>query len=346
MKIAITGGAGFFGMHMANLLGEKKHHLTLIDIQPFNQNEYGKKHKYVNIDIRNKNKLDNIIKNHDIIIHAAAALPLWNKKDIYTTNVNGTENILNAAQKHQAKRVIYISSTAVYGVPKKHPIKETDPLYGVGTYGETKIEAENRCRKYIKNGLNVTIIRPKTFIGTARLGVFEILYDWIHDGKKIPIIGDGSNRYQLLDVDDLTQAVYGFCKTSNSSFNDVFNIGAGQFSTVAQDLGALISLANSGSSLLPLPAKPIKLTLKILEKLNLSPLYQWVYDTADKDSYVSIEKLKRTLKWAPIFSNADALIKSYRWYLDNYKEVKSRGSGTTHTVGWKQGALGLIKRFM
>ena len=80
--------------------------------------------------------------------------------------------------------------------------------------------------------------------------------------------------------------------------------------------------------------------------LHLSPLYQWVYDTADKDSFVSIEKLEQTLNWSPKYSNAEALIKSYEWYQAHYTEVKSRKSGVTHTVGWKQGALGIIKKFL
>ena len=90
----------------------------------------------------------------------------------------------------------------------------------------------------------------------------------------------------------------------------------------------------------------IKKALWLFEKLKLSPLYQWVYDTADKDSFVSINKLTKALNWHPRYSNSDALIKAYKWYLKNYKEIKSRGSGVTHTVGWKQGILGLIKKIM
>jgi nucleoside-diphosphate-sugar epimerase len=346
MKIAITGGAGFLGLHLANNFNQKKAKVSLIDIQSINSDEYHGKPTFLNLDIRSLNQLSKAVSGHDIVIHAAAALPLWKKEDIISTNVKGTENVLKASQKNKVKRVIYISSTAVYGVPTKHPIEETDPLVGVGTYGETKISAEKLCQKFMEKGLNITIIRPKTFVGTARLGVFEILFDWIHDGKKIPLIGNGKNRYQLLDVDDLVEAVYLFSANDRSSYNQAFNIGAAKYKTISEDLQELFNHAKSGSTLLPLPPKPIKLALKVLESLNLSPLYQWVYDTADTDSFVSIEKLTNVLKWSPKFSNSRALIKSFDWYQEHYREIKSRKSGVTHTVGWKQGALGIAKKFL
>ncbi len=345
MKVLITGGGGFLGLHLASYLYDRGCQLTLVDIEQFDEKEYSRNYRLEICDVRNKKKLNELIKGVDIIIHAAAALPLWRKNDIYTTNVNGTKNILELARKYRVKRVIFISSTAVYGVPKKHPIEEIDSRIGVGSYGQSKIEAEDLCFQAIKDGLDVTIIRPKTFVGTGRLGVFEILFDWIHDGKKIPVIGEGNNRYQLLDVDDLVEVVYLFCLKNNQAFNGAFNIGAEIFGSVKEDLNVLFKYSKSGSKIFPTPAFVVKKLLWIFEKLKLSPLYQWVYDTADKDSFVSIEKLKKTLKWTPKYSNAQALIKAYGWYLRNYKEIKSKTSGVTHTVGWKQGILRLFKNF-
>ena len=343
MKILVTGGAGFLGFHLVSYLSKRNHSLTLVDIQGFDKSEYATDSRIEICDVRKKRKLDGLIKGQDIIIHAAAALPLWKKEDIYTTNIDGTRNVLELAKKHKVKRVVYISSTAVYGIPKKHPISENDPRVGVGAYGKTKILAEDLCFKAINEGLNVTIIRPKTFVGTGRLGVFEILFDWIHDGKKIPVLGSGNNRYQLLDVDDLVEVIYFFCLEDKKSYNSAFNIGAERFETVRKDLQELFRVANSGSKIFPTPAFIVKKALWIFEKLGLSPLYQWVYDTADKDSFVSIEKIKKTLEWKPKYSNAQALIKAYRWYLKNYKKIKSKTSGVTHTVGWKQGILKLFK---
>jgi len=346
MKVLITGGAGFLGLHLARFFKQKGQQITLVDIAPYPESEYKNLGSLLTIDVRDKAKLSRAIKGQDVIVHAAAALPLWSREDIFTTNVNGTKNVLDLALKFGVKRVVYISSTAVYGVPKKHPIVETDPMIGVGAYGESKIEAEAVCHQYLKKGLPVTILRPKTFIGTERLGVFEILFDWIHDGKKIPMIGSGQNHYQLLDVDDLVNAIYLASLSRDKKLNDVFNVAAEKFGTVDSDLRELFNYANSGSRLRPFPAKPIKLALRFFEAVGLSPLYQWVYDTADRDSFASIEKIKKTLHWQPKFSNSQALIKSFAWYQKHYSQIKARGSGVSHTVGWKQGVLGLAKRFM
>lgn len=352
MKILVTGGAGFLGMHLASYFTKKNCKLTLVDIQQFNKNEYPRDAALVPCDVRDKKKLEMFVKGQDLVIHAAAALPLWKKEDIYSTNVDGTKNVLELAKRHKVNRVIFISSTAVYGVPEKHPIIETDLRVGVGAYGESKILAEDLCFRAIGKGLPVTIIRPKTFVGTGRLGVFEILFDWIHDGKRIPIIGSGSNRYQLLDVDDLVEAIYLFCQSSFLSFprkresiDGAFNIGAENFGEVRKDLEELFRFAKSGSRVLSTPAFIVKKALFLFEKLGLSPLYQWVYDTADKDSFVSNKKIKKTLGFTPKFSTAQALIKAYKWYLENYEEIKSQASGITHTAGWKQGILKLFKYF-
>ncbi|MFA5770572.1 MAG: NAD(P)-dependent oxidoreductase, partial [Patescibacteria group bacterium] len=318
----------------------------LLDIADFDKKEYPKNCHFINADIRNKTLMYRYIKGIDFVIHAAAALPLWKNEEIMAINVGGTNNILKASFENKVKRVIYISSTAVYGVPKKHPIYESDKRVGVGPYGQSKIDAENLCFQYIKKGLNVTIIRPKTFLGTHRLGVFEILFDWIHDGKKIPVIGNGNNRYELLDVDDLCEATYLFTLKNTKKYNEAFNIGAEKFTTIKGDFKIMFKALNSKSRIFPTPAFIVKKALWLFEKLKLSPLYQWVYDTADKDSFVSIDKLTKTLSWHPRYSNSDSLIKSYKWYLKNYKEVKSRGSGVTHTVGWKQGILGVFKKIL
>lgn len=349
MKILITGGGGFLGLHLARYFSRKKIPLTLLDLHGLNKNEYPNGCKFVIGDVRDKKLIDKLTRQNDIVIHTAAGLPLWKPEEIISINIDGTRNMLESALKNKIKHFIHISSTAVYGVPKKHPIEENDPKVGVGPYGISKVKAEELCLEYRKKGLLTTVIRPKTFVGTHRLGVFEILFDWIHDGKRIPVIGDGNNRYQLLDVDDLVEAIYLLIRNRSGNrgkVNDAFNIGADKFGTVKEDLNKLFKFAHSGSRLLPTPSAPIKIALFILEKLRLSPLYQWVYDTADRDSFASIEKLKKALDWKPRYSNSEALIKSYKWYLRNYKDIKSRGSGVTHTVGWNQGVLGFFKRFL
>ncbi len=343
-KLAITGGAGFLGYHLCNQLSDKFEQILILDITPINPEEYPPNIRYFNADVRNIDQLNEIFKEVNSVIHAAAALPLWKKEEIFDINVNGTRNVLEAAKNNNIKRVVYISSTAVYGIPEKHPIYEEDALIGVGPYGESKIEAEKICKEYRKEGMCIPILRPKTFIGTARLGVFQILYDWIESGKKIPIIGNGKNRYQLLEVEDLISAIYLLLTASWKKANDTFNVGAEDFETVQEDLNDLCRFAGTGARIMFTPVWLAKALLALFEKMKLSPLYKWVYGTANTDSYVSIERIKNVFGWLPKYSNVQALIRSYEWYLAHKDELLE--TGTTHRVVWRQGVLKVLKRFL
>ncbi len=126
--------------------------------------------------------------------------------------------------------------------------------------------------------------------------------------------------------------------------NDTFNIGAGEFATVREDVSALCEFAGSGARPMSVPAGLVKPVLAAFWRMRLSPLYPWVYATADKDSFVSIDRAESRLEWTPRFSNSQALIRSYQWYLDHRHELA--GAGTTHRIPWRQGILGLIKRFL
>ena len=344
MKLAITGGAGFLGYHLSRKLADKFDELLVLDIAPLEADEYPQNAKYLNIDVRDLERLNKAFIGVDVVVHGAAALPLWKKEDIFKINVQGTRNVLEAAKNNKVERVVHISSTAVYGVPEKHPIYEDDPLVGVGYYGESKIEAERVCGEYRQKGFCVPVARPKTFIGTGRLGVFQILYDWVNTGKKIPIIGNGKNRYQLLEVEDLVDAVYLLLTGPQDLCNDVYNVGAKDFGIVLDDMSALCDFAGTGARVMPTPAWLVKPLLALFEKLKLSPLYKWVYGTADKDSFVSIEKIEKALGWAPKHSNARALIRSYEWYLEHRDEIQT--TGITHRVAWEQGILKVFKKFL
>jgi nucleoside-diphosphate-sugar epimerase len=239
------------------------------------------------------------------------------------------------------RRVVFISSTAVYGVPERHPIHESDPLVGVGWYGESKIAAEEICREFDARGLETTIIRPKTFLGPERLGVFEILFDWVREGRRIYTLGSGENRYQLLAVEDLVEAVVR-AFSAPDVVGEALNVGATEFGTVREDLGALIAHAGSGSRLTPVPVRPAEAALRGLELLRLSPLAEWHYRTAHRDSFVATDKARLLLRWEPRLSNAETLCETYDWYLANRTAVGA--AGKTHRVPWKQQALGLLKR--
>jgi nucleoside-diphosphate-sugar epimerase len=339
MLWAISGGAGFLGLHLARRLLDEGHDVRTLDVVPLDEPELERSVEELRGDIRDGDAVRRLVAGADVVVHAAAALPIQaSRESIRSVNVAGTENVLLAARDADARRVLFISSTAVYGVPEKHPIEESDPLVGVGWYGESKIDAEALCRVA---AVETTIIRPKTFIGPERLGVFEILFDWIREGRRIYILGRGDNRYQLLAVGDLVDAIVRAAAAPGAA-RETFNVGATEFGTVRDDVGSLIVHARSTSRLQPVPVKPAELALRALELLRVSPLAEWHYKKAHKDSFVDVSKAQRILGWQPRLSNEAALTETYDWYLANRNRVGS--AGVTHRVPWNQQALGLLKK--
>jgi nucleoside-diphosphate-sugar epimerase len=336
----ITGGAGFLGINLVRYLLQRGHSVTSLDIAPF---DYPERNKITEVlgDIRNRADVDKAMQGADIVIHTAAALPLYKAEDIISTDIDGTRTVIESAFAHGVKRFIHISSTAVYGIPDHHPLYETDKLDGVGPYGIAKIEAENICVGY-RDRMCVPIIRPKSFIGPERLGVFALFYDWAKDGKNFPVLGNGNNRYQLLDVEDLCDSIYLTATLDEKAVSDTFNIGAKEFTTFKEDYQSVLDFAGFGKKIIPLPAAPAIMTLRFLEKLGISPLYKWVYETANKDSFVSIEKAEKVLGYAPKYSNKQALIRNYQWYKDNLSKFENQ-TGVSHRVPWSQGILKLAK---
>ncbi len=342
LTFLITGGAGFLGHNLARFLLKKGCKVRTIDLAPFDYPDI-KGVQHFQGDIRNKEVLRKAAMGADVIVHAAAALPLWKPAEIKSANIDGTKAVFEVADELGIERVVYISTTAVYGIPDHHPLYETDKMQGVGPYGESKVVAEKVAESY-RNRMCVPILRPKSFIGAGRLGVFDVLFDWVRRGKNIPIVGWGNNLYQLLHVEDLNQAIWLAATKPAKIANDTFNIGAEKFSTMKKDYQALLNYAGFRRRVVGTPPWLVINTLKVFEALRISPLYKWVYETADKDSFVSIEKAKKILGWKPKYSNVDALIDSYKWYLQHYKEYRGK-TGVTHRVPWKQGILAIIRWF-
>ena len=343
-RVLVTGGSGFLGINLIRYLRQRGYAIVSLDVVEFDYPDMRGQIESITGDIRDPAAVRRAAAGARWIVHTAAALPLYKPADILSTDIDGTRNVLQAGLEAGVERVIQISSTAVYGIPDHHPLLEDDRLQGVGPYGEAKVRAEEVCRQYRDKGLCVPIIRPKSFVGPERLGVFAMLYDWAQDGHGFPILGRGQNRYQLLDVEDLCEAIHLAMTLDPERVNDTFNIGAKEFGTMREDYQAVLDRAGFGRRIVPLPAKPAIWTLRGLEALRLSPLYRWVYETACEDSFVSIEKAERTLGYRPRYSNREALLRNFEWYLQNRPRFEHT-SGISHRVPWKQGILRLAKVF-
>lgn len=340
MKIAITGGSGFLGINLVRHFLDKGWEISVLDKEPFDYPELSSI-KFFQGDIRESADLERAFHGSHFVVHTAAALPLHKAAEIRSVDVDGTRRVFEAASKMGIRRVVHISSTAVYGVPDHHPLLEEDELIGVGPYGNAKIQAEKIAESY-RDDFPVTILRPKSFVGPERLGVFALLFDWADSGANFPILGKGSNLYQYLDVADLCEVIEVCLLADDKQANDTYNIGAGDYGTFKDDFQSILDLAGKGRRVVSLPAMPAIFVLRLLDKVGLSPLYPWVYETAVKDSFVSIDKAKRKLGFSPKYSNKQALARNFQWYRES-KETFHGKAGKTHRVPWKQGALILAK---
>src|SRR6059058_3787233 len=159
MRWAISGGAGFLGLHLARRLVADGHKVRTLDLAPLDDAELERSVEELRGDVRDPSATARLADGADVLVHAAAALPIQaSREGIRSVNVEGTAVVFAAALEAGVRRAVLISSTAVYGVPKVHPIAEDAPLVGVGHYGESKIEAEAVCGHFGRRGLDTVTV--------------------------------------------------------------------------------------------------------------------------------------------------------------------------------------------
>lgn len=308
MNFLVTGGSGYLGSSIIKYIKNKKHNVLNLDTNSNNQFDT------IKVDVLNYEKLKSIFNNNkiDIVIHNIAKVPITkNKKDFYEINVLGTKNILELSKQFKIKKFIFISSSAVYGIPNNLPITEKSKKIPIEPYGISKKIAEDECIKNFKD-LNICIIRPRTIIGRKRFGIFSVLFDWISKDLKVPVLNNGENLYQFIDLEDLTEAIYKSAFTGNS---DDFNIGADEFYSIRGLLQTLIDNNKSKSKIVDISNSSILKLGNIFQKLNFIPLQDYHFKAYGQSIYFDCEKAKSKLNWVPKQNNLQSLQDSYNYFL-------------------------------
>ena len=309
MNCLVTGGSGYLGSALIKHLLSKSLNIKNFDIV----NNENINVQFEKGDITNLERLLQITKNIDIVYHCVAKVPITkNKKDFKNVNLTGTENILKASLHNKVKKVVYISSSAVFGIPKKIPILEDDERKPIEAYGESKKDGENLCFEYMKKGLDITVIRPRTILGSDRLGIFSILFDWISEHKNVPVVNNGQNLYQFIDIRDLNEAIY---KSSLLEGSNVFNIGAEKFSTIFNIINSCIIYSNSKSTIKNIDNNFLFKMANIISKTSLIPLQDYHFKVYGETVFFDITKSKKILNWSPKFSNTESIIDSYQNFI-------------------------------
>ena len=335
----VTGGSGFLGSHIVRRLLALGEGVRVLDVIDSPDRPRGA--EFIACDIRDRRGVRKAMTGVQFAHHNVALVPLAKAgREFRSVNVEGTRIAARAALDAGVRLFIHTSSSAVFGIPGACPITSATPAAPVESYGRAKLAAEQEVQKAARQGLPSLILRPRTILGPGRLGIFQILFEWIRDGRNIYVMGKGDNAFQFIHVDDLvTAALLGAEKETQG----VFNVGADRFSTLRDDLGATIRHAGSRTGIVGLPVGLTVSVLKLLDALKICPLAPWHYLTYHKPFYFDLSEPMKQLGWKPRYGNAEMMIQAYDWYIEHGSQANEASAGSIHRNPVKQGALRLLK---
>jgi len=338
----VTGGSGYFGAVLVRALHAQGTPVRVLDL--IDSPDRPADVELVQCDIRDARAVHDALDGVDVVFNSVAQVPLARNRQLFrTVNRQGTHNLLEASRRVGVRKLVHLSSSAIFGVPKHNPVdEETIPMPGEA-YGRAKLAAELLCLDYAERGFDVSIVRPRTIMGPGRLGIMQMLFEWVRQGRNIPVFGDGGNVYQFVHQDDLASACL---LAAQHRGGDVFNIGAERFGTLRETLEGLIAHAGSESRLTSLPNSPAVLGMKLTSKLGLSPLgaYHWLM--YGQSMYFDVSHAKSTLGWSAEHDNVQMFCEAYDWYVEHRDQVLSTSGQSHHRSPVRQGVLDLISRLL
>ena len=340
MTSLVTGGNGYFGRLLVEHLRARGDAVRVLDIDTDGAGGPGV--EVVQGDIRDERRVREAVDGVDVVYHNVAQVPLAKDPHLLrSVNVDGTTLLLAASAEAGVSKVVHTSSSAVFGVPEANPVLPTTVPKPQEAYGEAKLAAEWACLRAAADGLDVSIVRPRTILGHGRLGIFGILFDWIADGADPIVLGDGTNRYQFVHADDLADV----CLLAGArSGPAIFNAGTDRFGTMGEALEHLCRHAGTGAQVRRLPAGPAAAAMQLTATLGLTPFapYHWLMYA--RSMWFDIEHVREQLGWTPRWSTDEMFAQSYDWYVAHRAEASADGAGTSpHRRTARSGALGALK---
>lgn len=341
--VLVTGGAGFFGGVLTSILLDRGVSCVSIDLQPdpmVHDNLTS-----VRGDITDAAFLEQVFADHefDAVFHCAAMLAhaVTDEKRLWASNVEGTRLLAQTAAAHGVRPFVFISSNCLWGVNLHRPVREDDKPRPVEVYGYSKWEAEKVLRDF-DDTLDVTVIRSPTIIDAGRLGLLAILFEFIREGRKVPVVGGGSNRYQFIYAPDLADAC--IRSTSRVAHRAVYNIGSDDVQTMREVYERVVRRADTGSRVWSLPKRPTIAAMQLASMLHLSPLGPYHYRMIAEDFVFDTGHIKSDLGWRPTLTNEGMLYKAYEHYVSNLDDIRSRTDDVSaHRQAASMGAIKLLK---
>lgn len=340
MKHLVTGGSGFLGNLIARRLYERGESVKILDIWEDPTRPRGI--EFINCNICDRAGVAAAMRGVDVVHHNVALVPLTKSGGkFWEVNVEGSRIAAEEAVKAGVKSFIHMSSSAIFGAPKICPITDKTPTKPIEIYGEGKLAGELAVRNICeKVNLPLIVIRPRTILGEGRLGIFQILFEWIQEGRNVYVIGSGNVKFQFVHALDLMDA---YMLALDRGKPGIYNVGTDCYGTLRQSLENLIEYAGTESRVKSLPVWLTIGTLRILDWLGLSPLAPWHYLTYHKEFHFDVRPLLE-LGWKPKYSNDEMFQESYDWFRQNYSKLAAEKAGSAHRRPVKEKLLRLIKQ--
>ena len=341
MKHLITGGSGFLGNLIMKQLLNNGEEVKILDI--WKSQNHPKDVEFFNCDIRDRDSVRKAMEGIDIVHNNVALVPLTKSgKLFWDVNVNGSKIAAEEALKAGVSGFVHMSSSAIYGDVNEFPINNNTTTKPIEIYGNAKLAGETIVTDTLNaHDLSKIIIRPRTILGEGRLGIFQILFDWIKDNKNVYVVGSGNVKFQFIHAHDLMSA---YMLIYKSGISGNYNVGTDSFGTLRQALENVISHAGSESKVKSLPESLTINTLRVLDFLRLSPLAPWHYLTYHKEFHFDVKPLL-DLGWQPKYSNDNMFFESYDWFIENFEKLIDLDGASPHRRPVKQSILKILKWF-
>ena len=339
--VLVTGGAGFFGGLLKQRLLKDGAAVVSLDLEPDDTNH--PQLTSIRGDLGNRELVEGLCERYrfETVYHCAAILAhaVKDKTVLWRANVEGTRNLAECAKQSGTRHFVFISSNCLWGHGLGRPVREDDAPNPVEIYGQSKWEAE-KILGACSGNMNVSILRSPTIIDEGRLGLLTILFDFIREGRKVWMIGNGTNRYQFIYAQDLIDACL---RAAGAGVSNTFNIGSDDVKPLRDVFQFVIDKAQSRSRIVLLPKTPMLAGMKFAYALGLSPLGPYQYKMIAEDFVFETGKIKASLGWKPTVTNEQMLWLAYRYYNDNIREISARTHVSAHRQAAKMGIIRLLK---
>ena len=343
-EVLVSGASGFFGGILKRRLLAEGFAVTNIDL--VRDEDTDPALTSIQGDIRDPTLLQQVFAAHNFqaVFHCAAMLAHDVKDEtlLWTSNVNGTHLLAEAALAAGVMKFVFLSSNCLWGEGFGRPVEENDPPAPIELYGRSKLQGEVELNNFREQHpeFQVIILRCPTIIDSGRLGLLAILFEFIQDNKKVWVVGDGSNRYQFIYAQDLATACL---QCLNYADSNLFHIGADHVPTMRAMYETVIRTAGSKSRVASLPKAPTIAIMQLAHKLNLSPLGPYHYRMIAESFIFDTTRIQQELNWAPTFTNEEMMLDALSYYRKNRAAIHARTDVSAHSKAAPMGIIRLLK---